>query len=207
VALWHKISPVKGLLCHPGSSNAGRLPHKNNASVTFDTSSYPAVPCGGAECDLTAWPEFHAGVAGGLRVTPSASQLTRAWLPLRKPPTATYSHAGILFALGLRGELSTITPGNLYRYLSQEHIATTVGILLGLGASFRARTDTLACSTLHAHTPQRSSSFGDLELSPMTQAAALVGLGLVYESSGHWGTSEMLLHEISRCPEPGSSLV
>jgi hypothetical protein len=65
----------------------------------------------------------------------------------------------------------------------------------------------MACSTLHAHTPERSSSFGDLELSPMTQAAAMVGLGLVYEASGHWGTSEMLLHEISSFPEPGLSLV
>ena len=59
----------------------------------------------------------------------------------------------------------------------------------------------MACSTLHAHTPRRSAAFGDLELAPMTQAAAMVGLGLVYEGSGHWGTSEMLLQEISRRPE------
>lgn len=175
--------------------------------MAFDSSAFPPALCGGSDCDLTAWPDFHAGAAGGLRITPAASQLTRTWLHLRKPPDATYSHAGLLFALGLRGELATITPGNLYRYLSQEHIATTVGMLLGLGASFRGRTDAVASSTLHAHTPQRSVAFGDLELSPMTQAAAMVGLGLMYEASGHWGTSEMLLQEISRRPETSGSMV
>ena len=62
----------------------------------------------------------------------------------------------------------------------------------------------MATSTLGAHTPRRAAAFGDLELAPMTQAAAMVGLGLVYEGSGHWGTSEMLLHEISRRPETPS---
>lgn len=189
------------------NGSAGRLPHKSNAPVLFDLSGQPPAPSGGAVCDLTAWPEFHAGAAGGLRIIPSSSRLIRTWLLLRKPPTATYSHAGILFALGLRGELRPIAAGNLYRYLSQEHIATTIGVLLGLGASFRGSMEYMACSTLHAHTPKRSSAFGDVELSPMTQAAAMVGLGLVYESSGHWGTSEMLLQEISRRPEANSSMV
>ena len=180
---------------------AGRLPHKSNTPVQFDLSAQPAAPGGGAECDLTAWPEFHAGTAGGLRAIPPSSRIIRTWLLLRKPPAATYSHAGILFALGLRGELRSIAAGNLYRYLSQEHTATTIGMLLGLGASFRGSMQGIACSTLLAHTPKRSSTFGDLELSPMTQAAAMVGLGLVYEGSGHWETSEMLLHEISRRPE------
>jgi hypothetical protein len=115
----------------------GRLPHKSNAAVAYDLSAQPPAPSGGAECDLTAWPEFHAGAAGGLRITPSASRLVRTWLLLRKPPVATYSHAGTLFALGLRGELRPLAAGNLYRYLSQEHLATTIGVLLGLGASYR----------------------------------------------------------------------
>ena len=105
--------------------------------MLFDLTPFPPAPGGGANCELTAWPEFHAGASGGLRITPTASRLVRTWLLLRKPPEATFSHAGVLFALGLRGELRPIAPGNLYRYLSQEHLATTVGVLLGLGASFR----------------------------------------------------------------------
>ena len=130
-----------------GACHAGRLPHKSNAPVVFDLSAQPAAPAGGAECDLTAWPEFHAGAAGGLRVMPASSRLIRTWLLLRKPPKATYAHAGILFALGLRGELRPIAAGNLYRYLSQEHLATTIGVLLGLGASFRGSQARLASAS------------------------------------------------------------
>jgi anaphase-promoting complex subunit 1 len=41
---------------------------------------------GGAFAELTAWPEFHNGVAAGLRLAPGTHQLTRTWVVYNKPP-------------------------------------------------------------------------------------------------------------------------
>lgn len=41
---------------------------------------------GGAFAEQTAWPEFHNGVAAGLRLAPGAHQLTRTWVVYNKPP-------------------------------------------------------------------------------------------------------------------------
>ena len=80
--------------------------------------------------ELTAWPEFHNGVAAGLRLAPGEGgtpgpprtplcwavlrrahslagagghQLTRTWIVYNKPPEPSYTHAGLLMALGLSG--------------------------------------------------------------------------------------------------------
>lgn len=58
---------------------------------------------GGAFCEYTAWPEFHNGVAAGLRLAPSGHQLTRTWIVYNKPEEPSYTHAGLLMALGLTG--------------------------------------------------------------------------------------------------------
>jgi hypothetical protein len=64
---------------------------------------------GGAICEFTAWPEFHNGVATGLRMASGGHQLTRTWIVYNKPPEPSYAHAGVLFALGLMGKC-TVTP-------------------------------------------------------------------------------------------------
>ncbi len=43
---------------------AGRLPQQHNAVFNLDLSAANAVP--GAAADVTAWPEFHNGVAAGM---------------------------------------------------------------------------------------------------------------------------------------------
>ncbi len=43
----------------------GRLPDKQGAIITLDLSNAAAAPGGGAAADLTAWGEFHNGVAAG----------------------------------------------------------------------------------------------------------------------------------------------
>lgn len=40
---------------------------------------------GGAFAEQTAWPEFHNGVAAGLRLAPGTHQLTRTWVVYNKP--------------------------------------------------------------------------------------------------------------------------
>ena len=199
------LSEAKTIVTVP----AGRIPNKNNAIAAFDMSACAPAPCGGAENELTAWPEFHAGVAVGLRVIPSSSNLIRYWLLFQKPSKPTYSRAGMLLALGLSGELKTLSSPNQYRYLCQEHTAIMVALLMGLAASHRSTMDDATSRTLHMHIParhQHQSVFGEVEIAPLTQAAAMVGLGLLYEGTGHEDTSEMLLQEIVRRPASSQSV-
>lgn len=76
-----------------------------------------------------------------------------------------------------------------------------VGLLLGMSASHRGTRDETMSRTLSMHVPIRHPNhFSEVELSPLTQSAALVGLGLLYQGSGHPDTSEMLLSEVCRRP-------
>lgn len=110
---------------------AGRLPEQNNALVNLDLSatapapgrwrtrrppfpapSFEMLDCaiaahactgGGGFSEYTAWAEFHNGVAAGLRLAPGGHQLTRTWIVYNKPVQPSYTHAGMLMALGLTG--------------------------------------------------------------------------------------------------------
>ena len=77
---------------------------RNNAVINLDLSTAPPAPAGGAMAELTAWPEFHNGVAAGLRLAPGA-RLTRTWIAYNSPSEPSFAHAGMLLALGLTGEL------------------------------------------------------------------------------------------------------
>jgi anaphase-promoting complex subunit 1 len=71
--------------------------------------------------ELTLWPEFHNGVAAGLRVyantyirffidhtyrivqvIPEKSSITRNWILYNKPSACNTAHSGLLLALGLQ---------------------------------------------------------------------------------------------------------
>ena len=56
----------------------GRLPDKQGAVITLDLSNAAAAPGGGAAADLTAWGEFHNGVAAGEPVAFGAPTLSCA---------------------------------------------------------------------------------------------------------------------------------
>ena len=124
----------------------GRVP-PTNAMLALDTS----------ECatDLKVWPEFHNGVAAGLRLPlPEAtketiSKITRTWIVYNRPPRSGQSqsttanspsqslgnaHGGLLMALGLRGHLTTLEMTDIFDYLTQGSVTTTVGVLLGMAA-------------------------------------------------------------------------
>lgn len=88
-------------LCIPDLCLAGRLPQQHNAVFNLDLSAANAVP--GAAADVTAWPEFHNGVAAGIRLAPGDGGLTRTWVVYNKPKTPNYTHAGMLMGLGLAG--------------------------------------------------------------------------------------------------------
>ena len=114
----------------------GKLPPKNNV-VELDVS--------GLTDDDFTWPDFHNGCAAGLRVSPSQSQITRTWIVYNRPNELNYTHAGFLFALGLQGHLTALAPSDFFWYLSQNHDATTVAVLLGMASAMRGSMDTV-CS-------------------------------------------------------------
>ncbi|KAL4443950.1 hypothetical protein ABPG75_011687 [Micractinium tetrahymenae] len=184
---------------------AGRLPEQNNAVVNLDFTGAAPAPGGGAFAEQTAWPEFHNGVAAGLRLAPGTHQLTRTWVVYNKPAEPSYTHAGMLMALGLTGHLSCLTATDLYRYLAQEHDATIIGVLLGMAASKRGSQDATISKTLFLHLPTRHpSSYPELDVSPLVQAAALAGVGLLFQGTSHRVMAEVMLEEIGRRPGAAS---
>jgi anaphase-promoting complex subunit 1 len=56
------------------------------------------------------------------------------------------------------------------RYLSDQHDATTIGVLLGMSACCRASADTTVARMLFLHLPARHpNNFPEIELSPHVQ--------------------------------------
>jgi hypothetical protein len=74
--------------------------------------------------DLTHWPEFHNGVAAGLRLAAAGGTvpcMTRSWVLYNRGTTASSggsskSHDGFLLALGLQRHLQALTGHDISRY-------------------------------------------------------------------------------------------
>lgn len=167
--------------------------------------------------DLTLWPEFHNGVAAALRVGPitrddgksssaGSAKVTRNWILYNRTASQAKaggesSHAGFLFGLGLHGHLSVLSVTDICDYLVQGHEPTTIAILLGSTASKVGSADPLLSKTLSLHLPALlPAQHWDIEISPLVQTAALVGMGLLHCSTGHRVMTEFLLAELSRKP-------
>lgn len=185
----------------PKVNLSGLLPHQNNATISLE---FPNT--GPTADELTMWPMFHNGVAAGLRLASSQASLTRTWIVYNNEWTEpSYSYAGMLMAFGLQGHLKCLAATDLYRYLSQEHNATTIGVLLGVAAAKCGSMDAMTSKMLFLHIPARHpASYPELELSTSVQTAALMGVGLLYMGSSHRLMTEILLEEIGRLPSMDS---
>ena len=107
-------------------------------------------------------------------------------LPSKNKPNKFAVAAADLCSMPHAGQLACLSATDIYRYLSQEHEATTIGLLLGLAAAHRATLDPTTSKMLFLHVPSKHPvTYPELELSPLVQAAALLGVGLVYQGSGH----------------------
>ena len=83
-------------------------------------------------------------------------------------------------------QLSSLTATDVYRYMSQEHDATTMGLLLGMAAAKAGTMDPLVSKMLFMHAPSLGpQAYAELELSSLVQSAALLGLGLLFRGSCH----------------------
>lgn len=142
------------------------------------------------------WPEFHNGVASALELAPRA-RVDSDWIFAHAGRRSSAAHAGFLLGLGLRGFLRTLGRVHAYRYLAPRHALTTTGLVLGLGASFRASADPAARQLMAVHAAAFLPAGSiPLRLDTPTQAAGLLGMGLVFAGTDHRWTAERLVTEL-----------
>lgn len=155
--------------------------------------------------NMNFWPLFHNGVANGLRISPEAHNIDTTWITFNRPKNndSSAEHAGFLMALGLNGHLKNLTALNTFDYLVKRHEMTSLGLLLGLSATFRGTSSVPITKMLSVHIeallPPTSM---ELDIQQNLQVGALLGIGLVYESTANRHMTEVLLTEIGRPPGP-----
>jgi anaphase-promoting complex subunit 1 len=156
-----------------------------------------------------AWTFFHAGVSAGLSISRNATGIDTSWIVFNKPSELNNRHAGFLLALGINGHLRTLAKWLAFKYLTPKHSMTSIGLLLGLSASYLGTMDTLLTRMLSVHiTRMLPHGAAELNVSPSTQTAGLMGIGLVYYNTQHRRMSEIMLSEVEHreIEEPGSTL-
>ncbi|XP_060071238.1 anaphase-promoting complex subunit 1-like isoform X2 [Ylistrum balloti] len=172
----------------------GKAPPRN-ATVDLTHIDTPA--------NMSAWPQFHNGVAAGLRIA-NSSQVDTTWIIYNKPKSNEFTneYAGFLMALGLNGHLNLNTL-NIHDYLSKGHEMITVGLLLGMAAAKRGTMDLATMKLLSIHVPALlPPTSTELNVPHNVQVAGVLGVGLVYQGTAHRHTAEVLLSEIGRPPGP-----
>ncbi|RID73006.1 hypothetical protein BRARA_B00180 [Brassica rapa] len=88
---------------------------------------------------------------------------------------------------------------DIYQYFTQDHESTTVGLMLGLAASYRRTMQPEIAKALFFHVPARyQASYAEFEIPTLLQSAALVSVGILFEGSAHLQTMQLLLGEIGR---------
>ncbi|KAH9905946.1 hypothetical protein F4778DRAFT_685792 [Xylariomycetidae sp. FL2044] len=145
-----------------------------------------------------AWAFFHSGVAAGLSISRQAKGIDTSWILYNKPGNdLNHRHAGFLLALGLNGHLKGMAKWVAFKYLTPKHTMTSIGLLLGLAASYMGTMDSLITRLLSVHvTRMLPRGAAELNLSPLTQTTGIMGIGLLYCNSQHRRMSEIMMSEI-----------
>ena len=167
-------------------------------TVTADRNSYTE--------EKTSWAFFHAGVEAGLSISKDANGIDTSWILFNKPRDLQTRHAGFLLALGLNGHLKSIAKWVAFKYLTPKHTMTSIGLLLGLSASYLGTMDTLITRLLSVHvTRMLPPGAAELNLSPLTQTSGIMGIGLLYCNSQHRRMSEIMISELENVDEEDNS--
>ncbi|KAG0353781.1 Anaphase-promoting complex subunit 1 [Podila minutissima] len=148
------------------------------------------------------WPQFHNGVAAGLRISPNSTDVKGSWVIYNRPTTLDSTHAGFLLALGLTGHLRVLSASQLYRYLTAEHEMTSTGLLLGMACANRGTMDRMTTKQLALRIPGLlPPEAAPLNLSLLDQISCVLGIGLLYMETSNRGMAEVMLSEIGRIPQ------
>ncbi|XP_019719671.1 anaphase-promoting complex subunit 1 [Hippocampus comes] len=185
------------LLAIPKLNLTGRAPPRNTM-VDLNSGNID-VPA-----NMPSWPSFHNGVAAGLKIAP-ASQVDSAWIVYNKNKNQEMAneHAGFLMALGLNGHLTKLGTLNIHDYLAKGHEMTSIGLLLGVAAARLGTMDVSTTRLLSIHIPALlPPTSTELDVPHNIQVASVIGIGLVYQGTGHRHIAEVLQSEIGRPPGP-----
>ena len=145
------------------------------------------------------WAEFHNGVAAVLRITPATGSIDSSWISFNRPNELTPQHAGFLFGLGLSGHLKQMLTWQTFGYLATKHELTSIGILLGLAASYVGSANKQIAKLIAVHTPAfLPTPDVYLNVSFSTQAAGFVSMGLLHTGTNNPRLAEVAFHQISR---------
>lgn len=178
-----------------------RLGAENSSPMTFSGDKAAFTE------DKVCWAFFHNGASAGLMISRDAKGIDTSWILYNKPLELTNRHAGFLLALGLNGHLKHLAKWVAFKYLTPKHTMTSIGLLMGLAASYRGTMDALITRLLSVHvTRLLPPGAAELNLSPLTQTTGILGIGLLYCGSQHRRMSEVMLSEIeNNDPEEGAA--
>jgi len=148
--------------------------------------------------EKVCWAFFNAGVAAGLAISRDAKGIDTSWILFNKPiQDLSNRHAGFLLALGLNGHLKSVAKWVAFKYLTPKHTMTSIGLLLGLAASYIGTMDSLITRLLSVHvTRMLPPGAAELNLSPLTQTTGIMGIGILYCNTQHRRMSEIMVSEI-----------
>lgn len=154
--------------------------------------------------DHADWPCFHNGVSAALSISPDSQGIDSSWIVFDRPREPTAEHGGFLLGLGLTGHLRSLLPYHALSYLDLRNDFYSTGVLLGLACSHAGSEDLLITKALSLHT-HALLPLGSMELnvSPIIQSSALIGLGLVYAGSKNLRMAEVAMSEVGRTTMAG----
>ena len=180
---------------HIGGFNLNCIVRPTNVTVGVDKSLFSE--------EKVCWGFFHQGVAAGLAISPQAKGIDTSWILYNKPgDDLSNRHAGFLLALGLNGHLKGVAKWVAFKYLTPKHTMTSIGLLLGLAASYRGTMDSLITRLLSVHaTRMLPRGAAELNLPHLTQTSGIMGIGLLYCNSQHRRMSEIMISEIEHIDE------
>ncbi|ROT38402.1 hypothetical protein SODALDRAFT_350637 [Sodiomyces alkalinus F11] len=180
---------------HIGGFNLNCIVRPTNVTVGVDKTQYTE--------EKVCWGFFHQGVAAGLAISPEAKGIDTSWILYNKPnQDLSNRHAGFLLALGLNGHLRDVAKWVAFKYLTPKHTMTSIGLLLGLAASYLGTMDSLITRLLSVHvTRMLPRGAAELNLSHLTQTTGIMGIGLLYCGSQHRRMSEIIMSEIEHVEE------
>lgn len=174
---------------------------KINLSIRLQPQNTVVTPePGKIAADSMNWADFHNGVAAGLRISPSSRSIDSFWIAFNKPQELSPEHAGFLYGLGLNGHLKEMLTWHTFSYLTPKHDLTSIGVLLGLSAANvgTGNRDVTKLIAVHSTPALLPTPAIDLNVLLLTQAAGLIGIGLLYTGTKNRRMAEMALHQISR---------
>lgn len=173
-----------------GGFNLNCMMKPDNNTVGVDKAAFSE--------EKICWAFFHSGVAVGLSISRDAKGIDTSWILYNKDkPELSNRHAGFLLALGLNGHLKSVAKWVAFKYLTPKHTMTSIGLLLGLAASYIGTMDSLITRLLSVHvTRMLPPGAAELNLSPLTQTTGIMGIGLLYCNTQHRRMSEVMVSEI-----------